>query len=279
MSPAKPRYFETSDGLNLAFFDEGTGTPVLCLSGLSRNSSDFEYIRPHLRGVRLIRLDYRGRGLSAFDPDYTNYNLLREATDVIELLDHLGLERAAILGTSRGGLISLGLATTHKHRLSGVFLTDIGPVLEPEGLTYIMGFLGNRPIWKTIDEATAALPKLSTGFDNIPPERWRSEANHRWIEKPDGLHLRYDPKLRTALEEASHGDDIDLWSFFDALDGLPTALVRGANSNLLSSETAAEMRRRRPDMIFAEAADRGHIPYLDEPESLLALSQFLKALT
>lgn len=273
-----PQYFETSDGLNIAYYDEGSGTPVLCLSGLSRNSSDFEYIRPHMRANRLIRMDYRGRGLSEFDPDYTNYSLLREATDALELLDHLGLEQVAIMGTSRGGLISMVLATTHKHRLSGVFLTDIGPVLEPEGLDYIMGFLGNRPSWKTIDEATAALPDVSTGFDNIPMERWRSEAMHRWIEKPDGLHLRYDPKLRTAIEEASHGDTIDLWPFFDALEGLPTALVRGANSNLLSRETADEMRRRRPDMIYAEVADRGHIPYLDEPESLHALSQFRKAL-
>ncbi len=274
-----PQHFETSDGLNIAYFDDGVGVPVLCLSGLSRNSSDFEYIRPFMAGTRLIRMDYRGRGMSQFDPDYSNYNLIREATDVIELLDHLGLDKVAILGTSRGGLIAMGLATTHKHRLSGVFLTDIGPVLDPSGLTYIMAFLGKRPKWKTIDEAVAELPAVSDGFANVSSDRWRREAEHRWIEKPDGLHLRYDPKLRSAIEHASHGDTIDLWPFFDALDDLPTALVRGANSNLLSPETAAEMRRRRPDMIYAEVPDRGHIPYLDEAESLSAIRQFLKAIT
>jgi pimeloyl-ACP methyl ester carboxylesterase len=276
LNAPEPRYFETTDGLNLAYFDEGSGAPLLCLSGLTRNSSDFDYIRPHITGNRLIRLDYRGRGLSGFDPEYSNYNLVREATDVVELLDHLDLDQVAILGTSRGGLISMGLATTHKHRLSGVFLTDIGPVLEPAGLDTIMGYLGHRPGWKTLEEASAALPDLSVGFSNIPHERWRTEAARRWIEKPDGLHLRYDPKLRTAIEEASHGDAVDLWPFFDALEDLPLALVRGENSDLLSRETVAEMRRRRPDMTFAEVADRGHIPYLDEPESLTALARFLE---
>lgn len=273
------RYFTTSDGLSLAYEDEGSGLPLLCLSGLSRNSSDFDYIRPHLKDVRLIRLDYRGRGKSAHDPIFSNYNLVREGTDVVELLDHLALDRVAILGTSRGGLISMGLASACKHRLRGVFLNDIGPVLEPAGLDYIMGFLGRRPKWNTIAEAAAALPYASPSFANVPPERWLAEANHRWIEKPDGLYLRYDPQLRSAVEATRHGKALDMWPWFDALQDLPLGLTRGANSNLLSGETVAEMRRRRPDMIFAEVADRGHVPFLDEPESLNALSEFLKALS
>lgn len=273
------RYFATSDGLSLAYEDEGAGLPLLCLSGLSRNGSDFDYIRPHLKDVRLIRLDYRGRGNSAYDPVFANYNLVREGTDVIELLNHLELEKVAILGTSRGGLISMGLATTSKHRLLGVFLNDIGPVLETAGLDHIMGFLGKRPEWRTIAEAAAALPDASRGFANVPPERWLTEAHHRWIEKPDGLHLRYDLRLRDAVEATSHGNALDMWPWFDALGDLPLGLSRGVNSNLLSRETVAEMRRRRPDMIFAEVADRGHVPFLDEPESLDALAKFLKAVT
>ena len=107
MTERKPQYFTTSDGLNLAYFDEGSGVPVLCLSGLSRNSLDFDFIRPHMQATRMIRLDYRGRGLSAYDPDYSNYNLFREATDVIELLDHLGLEQVAIIGSSGSGKSTL----------------------------------------------------------------------------------------------------------------------------------------------------------------------------
>jgi pimeloyl-ACP methyl ester carboxylesterase len=268
--------FETSDGLTLAYRDEGEGAPVLCLAGLTRNGTDFNYMAPHAGDVRLIRLDMRGRGHSDFDPDFNNYNLAREGQDVLELLDYLGLPQVAIIGTSRGGLISMGLAATHHDRLLGVMLNDIGPVLDPKGREALMGVVGNRPAFKSYDEAIAKLPLVSTGFANVPQQRWRDEVISRWIEKPDGLYLRYDPKLRDAVQAQSHGDDVDLWAFFDAYTGLPLALVRGENSDLLSRETVLEMQRRRPDMIYAEVKDRAHIPFLDEPECLDVLNQFLK---
>ena len=269
------QFFLTSDGLKLAYQDEGKGTPVICLAGLTRNSNDFNYMAPYATGVRLIRLDMRGRGQSDFDPDFNNYNLIREAQDVLELLDHLGLEKVAIIGTSRGGLISMGLAATQHDRLLGVMLNDIGPTLNPNGLDAIMGFLGNRPAFKTYDEAAGKLPHVSTGFANISTKRWHEETRTRWIEKPDGLHLRYDSKLRDAVLAQSHGDKVDLWTYFDAYAGLHLALVRGENSDLLSRETVVEMQKRRPDIIYAEAKDRAHIPFLDEPESLGVLEQFL----
>jgi pimeloyl-ACP methyl ester carboxylesterase len=271
--------FQTSDGLTLAYHDQGSGPAVLCLAGLTRNSSDFNAMLPHLRDVRLIRLDYRGRGASDFDPDYRNYTMLVEARDVLELLDHLGLAKVAIIGTSRGGLIAMLLASLAKDRLAGVLLNDIGPEIAPVGLEVIMGFLGRRPDYKTHAQAAAELPAAMPGFDNIPAERWLEEASRRWIQKDDGLHLRYDPKLRDAMLELSLTPTPDLWPLFDALEGLPLALLRGANSNLLTAETAAKMQRRRPDMMFAQVADRGHIPFLDEPESLAVIRAFLGRIT
>ena len=268
--------FKTSDGLTLAYRDEGNGTPVLCLAGLTRNSTDFNYMAPHAKDVRLIRLDMRGRGKSDFAPDFNTYNLVREALDVLELIDHLELSKVAIIGTSRGGLISMGIAAHQPQRLLGVMLNDIGPVLELTGLEAIMGFLGNRPTFKTYDEAVEKLPLLSTGFANIPKERWQAEVRSRWIEKTDGLYLRYDPKLRDAVLIQSHGDNVDLWDYFDAYAGLPLALVRGENSNLLSRKTVKQMQARHPDMIYAEVKDRAHIPFLDEPEALGVLERFLK---
>jgi len=268
--------FKTSDGLTLAYRDKGQGTPVLCLSGVTRNSTDFNYMAPYAKDVRLIRLDMRGRGKSDYDTDFNNYNLVREASDVVEFLDHLDLAKVAIIGTSRGGLISMHLAMTHHHRLLGVMLNDIGPVLDTAGLEAIKGFLGYRPDFKSYDEAVEKLPKVSVGFMNIPKERWQAEVRSRWIEKPDGLHLRYDPNLRHAIAAQSHGNNVDLWAYFDAYADMPLALVRGENSNLLSRETVAEMQKRQPHMIYAEVKDRGHIPYLDEPECLDVLNQFLK---
>jgi pimeloyl-ACP methyl ester carboxylesterase len=112
----------------------------------------------------------------------------------------------------------------------------------------------------------------------VPESRWLQEAQKHYVETEQGLQITYDPALREAFLAAFEGPPVDLWPLFDALQGLPLALIRGANSDLLSNECTDEMRRRRPDMIFAEVPDRAHIPFLDEPESLTALRAFLAAL-
>lgn len=271
-------HFKTSDGLTLFFDDTGprTGPTVLCLAGLTRCARDFEYALPHLRG-RVIRLDYRGRGRSDWAAPAT-YTIPVEARDVIELLNHLGLERVAVLGTSRGGLIAMLLAATAKDRLAGVCLNDIGPEIAPAGLETIRGYIGVPPEAETMAEAAADLALRQPGFEGVSRDRWAEEAAHFYHETDAGLALRYDPDLRIPVLEAANAPAADLWPFFDALDGLPLALIRGANSNILAPETATEMRRRRPDMIFADVPDRGHVPFLDEPLAIDALTRWQEAL-
>lgn len=269
------RHFTASDGARLAYRDEGAGTPVLCLAGLTRSSTDFDFLVPHLPGIRLIRADYRGRGGS----DWTgaeSYTIPREAQDALELLDHLGIGRAAILGTSRGGLIGMALAATARDRLAGLCLNDIGPVIERAGLDRICDYVGRNPAARTIADLAAKLPRTMPGFEGVPPERWTAFARQLYEETPAGLVIRYDPALRESFLAGYRAPVADLWPLFDACAGLPLALVRGANSDLLTAETAAEMRRRRPDMIFAEVPGRAHVPFLDEPESLEAIRAWLE---
>lgn len=266
--------FTSSDGLSLFFRDEGTGRPLVCLAGLTRDSRDFDFVAPHLSQVRLIRPDYRGRGQSGRS-DWRTYTIAQEAADTLALLDHLGLPRAAILGTSRGGLIAMVLAATAKDRLLGVALNDIGPEIGDPGLARIRDYIGRPPAFPTVDALATALPRLSPGFDDVPADRWRAHADRIALATPDGLSLTYDPDLRRAVLEGGATPAPDLWPLFDALADLPLALIRGANSDLLTAATAAEMARRRPDMIRAEVPGRGHVPWLDEPPALDALHTWL----
>jgi pimeloyl-ACP methyl ester carboxylesterase len=269
--------FTTSDGLGLAWQEEGAGLPLLCLPGLTRNGSDFDELAAALGGRhRLIRLTLRGRGASDRDPDWTHYAVPVEARDVLEFLDHLGLARVTVIGTSRGGLIAMFLAAAAKDRLAGVLLNDIGPELAPEGLANIMSYLGIAPRSKTFEEAAGALEhRMGWAFPGLPPEKWLSLAR-RWFDAgPDGLVLNYDPRLRDSLQAVADQPPADLWPLFDALAGLPVAVLRGANSDLLAAGTLAQMRERRPDLIVAEVPDRGHVPFLDEPESQAALAALM----
>ena len=270
------QFFTADDGAQLAYTDHGTGLPLLCLSGLTRTMADFNYLAPHLPPCRLIRMDYRGRGASAWT-GADSYTVPQEAADALALMDHLKIDRFAVLGTSRGGLIGMLLAAIAKPRLLGLCLNDIGPVIERAGLDSISVYVGRNPAAKTHQALAESYAKLLPGFHNVPASRWLEEARKHAIATDTGLKITYDPALGDAFRKAFDGPPVDLWPLFDALLDLPLALIRGANSDLLTQDTADEMRRRRPDMIFASVPDRAHIPFLDEPESLAAIRAFLKA--
>jgi pimeloyl-ACP methyl ester carboxylesterase len=270
------RHFTAPDGARLAFRDEGEGLPLLCLAGLTRSMADFDYLVPHLPPLRLIRMDYRGRGASDWTGAAT-YTVQQEGKDALALLDHLGVEKAAILGTSRGGLIGMVLGAVARPRLLGLCLNDVGPEIAREGLTRIFDYVGRNPAGKT-HQGLASLLAQSPGFGGVPASRWLDEARKHAVETPEGLRLTYDPALREAFLAAFDGPPVDLWPLFDALAGLPLALIRGANSDLLSPETTAQMRARRPDMLYVEVPDRAHIPFLDEPGSVALIRSFLAGL-
>jgi len=263
-------HITTPGGTRLFYSDEGEGQPILCLAGLSRTTRDFDYAMPALEGYRVIRMDYRGRGQSDW-ADYKTYTIPQEAQDALRLLDHLGLREVGVIGTSRGGLIAMGLGLAARDRLRGVCLVDIGPELDPAGLSVISAYIGKNPAYKSHTEMAAAMPNLMKGFANVPTARWMEEVRKHYVETERGLQITYDPKLLDALIDAGAQPMPNMWPFFDGLQGMPLALIRGANSDLLTLETANEMSKRRPDMLFADVPDRAHIPYLDEPEAVFIL--------
>lgn len=270
------QFFTAADGARIAYQDEGDGLPVLCLAGLTRAMDDFDYLAPTLSDCRMIRMDYRGRGQS----DWTgarSYTVPQEGADAMALLDHLGIARAAVIGTSRGGLIAMYLSAVSKDRLLGICLNDVGPALAEGGLATIMDYVGRRPAARTLAEVAQRLPEAMAGFADVPEGRWEEEAARLFREGEDGVELTYDPALRESFLAAMKDPKATVWPLFDAMAGLPLALIHGAGSDLLSDETASEMRRRRPDMIYGKVPGRGHIPWLDEPESIAVLRAWLRA--
>ncbi|MBN2630990.1 MAG: alpha/beta fold hydrolase [Rhodobacteraceae bacterium] len=269
--------FRAEDGAKLAFRDEGEGLPLLALAGLSRDGRDFDYLARHLPpDVRLIRLDSRGRGGSDWTGPAT-YTVAQEAKDAIALLDHLGLDRAAIIGSSRGGLLGLVIAATQKHRLLGLCLNDVGPVLERDGLLRIGAYVGMEPTVPTLSEVADRMQHAMPGFFHVPSLRWQEETVRHYVQLDDHVGLTYDPALRVALDAAMVDPLPEVWPLFEACEGLPLAVIRGANSDVLSHQTFAEMCRRRPDICGVEVPERGHIPFLDEPLALECIHHWLEA--
>jgi pimeloyl-ACP methyl ester carboxylesterase len=262
------------DGTRLFYTEAGQGRPVLCLAGLTRNGGDFDHVAPHLADCRLIRLDARGRGQSDH-ADPATYTVPTEVGDVLTLLDHLALDRVAVLGTSRGGLVAMAMAAMAPGRLTGVALNDIGPVIDRPGLEIIKGYLGRNPAQKTWEDAALARARLWTGFRDVPHERWLHEVGNQYDQTDQGLVIRYDPRLRAPFLAAMEAQAPDLWPLFDRLTGLPLCIIRGQGSDLFSAKTLAEMVRRRPDAVVATVPGRGHVPFLDEPLAVAAIRQWV----
>ena len=268
-------FFTNSDGLRLAYQLDGTGPPLLCLPGLTRNSTDFDYLRERLGGVTYICPDYRGRGKSDWDSNPDNYSAPTEARDVVELLDHLDICAVPVLGTSRGGIIAMILAATTSRRIPAIILNDIGSRIDAAGLNRIASYVGHRPRARTYAEAASQLPRNLIGFENVPDSRWMEDIQKNYIEGSGRLQLRYDTNLRKQFVAAVRSGQLDLWDLFDQVPDIPLLLLRGEGSDFLSDKTALQMQSKRPSMMYGVVPGRGHCPFLDEPESLLAIKRFL----
>jgi pimeloyl-ACP methyl ester carboxylesterase len=289
MTAFEERFTLSQDGLRLFYRDYPgpTGrTPVLCIPGLTRNSRDFDFIAGHIAATRrVITTDLRGRGRSAYDPEPHNYSVPVETRDMFQLLQAAGIARVVVLGTSRGGVIAMTMAAFAPATLAGAILNDMGAQLEAAGLERIYSVLRSPPSYAGWDQAVAALKAANSAlFPNVSDERWRVFAHALYREEQDRCVGDYDPNFPAAILEASGtnprnaGGAADLWKWFGALAGIPALVLRGENSLLLSAETLGAMVRAKPDLASVTVKDRGHVPFLDEPEAVAAIDRFLEAI-
>jgi pimeloyl-ACP methyl ester carboxylesterase len=272
--------FHAQDGRRIAYADSGGGGPaVLCLPGLTRTMADYADLAAHLAPrYRVIRTDYRGRGASEWaDEPLAEYTPVVEGMDAAALLAHLEVGKAAIIGTSRGGIIGMLLAAARPDLVTALVLNDIGPVVERAGLDFIMAYIGLDPGFRDFSSAAARLRAVfAADFPDLSDAEWMNIARQSFADSDGRPVLNYDPRLRDATAVALDAPPPDLWPVFDALAGLAVLTIRGGNSNILSAETLAEMARRRPDMAHVTLANRGHVPLLNEAPARAAIDEFLE---
>jgi pimeloyl-ACP methyl ester carboxylesterase len=284
--PISSYYFTTPDGLKLHTLAAGPANspwlPVVCLPGIARTSEDFREVIEVLafdpmRPRRVLALDSRGRGLSARDPNPENYSVPVELSDVLALLDTNAIERAVFIGTSRGGILTMTLAMARPSAIAGALLNDIGPVIEMAGLLRIKGYVGKLPKPASYEDAVRLMqPVMAAQFPAFTKADWLRYVRRTFKESAaGGLEARYDPALSTALaaiDPAVPGPP--LWPLFDALPQVPLMVIRGEHSDLLSRETIAEMRTRRPELEVLEVRGHGHAPVLTDGTTLGPIARF-----
>ena len=209
---------------------------------------------------KVIAFDYRGRGQSAYDPEITNYNVGVEAGDILAGLAALGIEEAAFIGTSRGGLIIHVLGAMRPAVLKAIVLNDIGPVIEADGLAHIRSYLDPSPRPKTHAEALNTQRGAHGGaFPALTDADWERMVSALYRETDQGLVPDFDPRLVETVAGLDPAQKLPaLWPQFEALAAIPMLAIRGANSRLLSVETLEEMRKRHPDIETITVEGQGH---------------------
>jgi pimeloyl-ACP methyl ester carboxylesterase len=276
------RYLEAADGLRLYARDYPNASPrppVLCLPGLTRNSRDFEMLAVRISNTRrVISPDLRGRGKSQYDPDWRNYHPGQYAADLWQLLDSLQVEEVVVIGTSLGGWMAMLLNQQRPGRIAAAVMNDIGPEADPGGIARVVATAGLLDI---VDSLAAAIEQArsvySIAFPNWNDEQWRlyTESTYRMLE--DGrFDLNFDRNIGHAAREGVSGLDVDPWAMFDELASVPTLVIHGMLSDILTVPIIEKMRRRKPDLQVVSVPDRGHAPLLDEQEALDAITTFLE---
>ncbi len=274
-------WFDSHDGLRLysrVYAAAAAGSPVvLCLHGLMRNSRDFLELAARLAARhRLIVPDVRGRGFSARDPNYNNYQIPVYLEDLLRLLAGLGAARVSIIGTSMGGLMAMVLAAMHPQLVSRIVLNDVGPEVDPAGLERIRGYAGKAAPVRSWPEAVAQLrADYASSWPGLSDARWDEIARLSYRANAQGVpEVDADPLIREPLKSTSAAAP-DLWPLWRSLARLPILAIRGAHSDILSVTTLARMQREKPDLEVLTVANRGHAPLLDEPGCVAAIERFL----
>ena len=275
------RRITTFDNLSLYVRDYGNPldlrVPLFCLGGLTRNSKDFESLadRYSADGRRVICPDYRGRGQSQYDPNWANYDPRTYIRDIQDIFAALNVHRVVVVGTSLGGILGMGMGTAMPTALAAVVMNDVGPVVETEGLDFIIDYIKEDRPHDDWDAAVVTIKKMLPNLTFQDESIWLKMAENTFRKCDDGK-LRFDWDVNIAKPLLASDYKIpDMWPLFRALADIPALVLRGAESDILSPECFAEMQKVKPDLVAVEIPRAGHVPTLAEPESRAALDEFL----
>ncbi len=249
---------------------------VICVHGLTRCARDFDNLARVLSArYRVVCPDIAGRGDSDWLADPMLYVIPQYVSDMVTLVARLDVEQVHWVGTSMGGVIGMALAAQKDSPVSKLVLNDAGPVVARAALERIGQYLGQAPNFPSVEAAEQLIRAISAPFGPHTDAEWRFLTEVVLRKNADGSwRLHYDPRIAEPYRKNLPEKDLELWELWDAVS-CPTLVVRGAQSDLLSRETAQAMTRRGPQAKVVELAGVGHAPTLLHADQIAIVHEFL----
>ncbi|MCS6764030.1 MAG: alpha/beta fold hydrolase [Candidatus Protistobacter heckmanni] len=251
---------------------------LVCVHGLTRSGPDFDVLAQALQGdYRVVCPDVVGRGASDWLAQPLGYGVPQYVADMVTLLARLDVEKVNWFGTSMGGLIGMTLEGLKGAPIGRMLINDVGPRLDLEGLARIGSYVGKAPEFASRAEGLAYLVSRAESFGKHTPEQWEAintpllkERNGKWV-------VHYDPAIAAPFahitSELAAAGEAALWKSWESIQDR-MLIARGANSDLLSAATAAEMIKRGREVSMVEIADTGHTPTFVQPGQEAIASDF-----
>jgi pimeloyl-ACP methyl ester carboxylesterase len=273
-------------GIRLHYVDYGgDGEVVVALHGLVQNAHAFDAIAPALvPHVRLLALDFRGRGLSDWGPP-VYYRFPEYVLDLRDFLRALCLSRVALMGTSLGGFVARLYSTVYPQRVIRLVLNDCAAGDNLAGLIRAAKRPSLAPpYFRTLSEAKEWFLKEREGLHRLAEDKLTAWVSHYLVSTADArLRLRCDPAVvQVAKRRAQHlqrnsrwwENQKELaWRQMRRLT-MPVLLLRGALSDIVLPEDADRFVRELPDACCVAIPAVGHSPTLYEPEAQAAIRNF-----
>ncbi|RAI45448.1 alpha/beta fold hydrolase [Rhodoplanes roseus] len=286
----RSHFVTATDGLRLHLREYGDrtlpGPAVVCLPGLTRTAADFHPLACALANDpvhprRVLALDYRGRGLSGYDSNPDHYSIPVELDDVLTVMTACEALPAVLIGTSRGGLITMAMAAARPTAIAGAVLNDIGPKIEAAGIARIKTYVGRAGSPPGFAEGAAGLrEKFSGEFPDWTDEDWLAMAHRTWRQENGHLVPTYDQAIARALAAFDLSKPLpDMWPQFDALAHVPVMVIRGGLSDLLSAATVEAMREHHRGLEVIEVPRQGHAPDLAGDDVIARIAAFVARCT
>ena len=249
---------------------------LVCVHGLARCARDFDTLAQAMaHEYRVVCPDVPGRGLSSWLKNPMEYQMSTYVADMVTLLARVDADRIHWVGTSMGGLIGMTLASLPDTPVQKLVLNDVGPVITAVSLARIGQYLGLAPQFPDFAAAVQYIRAVSATFGAHSDAQWATLTEHVARRQADGSYrLHYDPAIAVPFNAAKTDQDVELWSYYDAVR-CPTLVLRGAQSDLLKRETVQEMASRGPRAKTVEIADVGHAPTLMHADQVAIVRDFL----
>ena len=249
---------------------------LICVHGLTRCARDFDALAAALSGdYRVVCPDVAGRGDSEWLPDPMLYQLPQYLADMVTLIARLDVESVHWLGTSMGGLIGMALAAQSGTPVQKLVVNDAGPVVTKVSLERIASYVGMAPVFPDVATAERYVRTINAPFGPHTDAEWRFLTEVVLRKNADGsLRLHYDPRLAEPFRTSMPEKDLELWPLWDTIR-CPTLVLRGAQSDLLTTETCARMTQRGPKAKVVEIPGVGHAPTLMHDDQIRIVRDFL----